>query len=77
MSYLIYGKRTGLLDSKTNKPAFDKQFKALDSWGVRVNKLRDAMAYATREDAQEQINKPQVQQRIKDGLVQFEIRKAK
>ena len=31
MSYLIYGKRTGLLDSKTNKPAFDKQFKALNS----------------------------------------------
>lgn len=51
MSYIIYGKCTGLIDPKTNQPVYHKQFRALDSWGVRVTKLSDAMAYATREDA--------------------------
>lgn len=77
MSYIIYGKCTGLINPKTNQPVYHKQFRALDSWGVRVTKLSDAMAYATREDAQEQLDKPKVKQRIKDGLVQFEIRKAR
>lgn len=77
MAYLIYGKRTGLVDPQTNKAVYDKTFRALDSWGVRVVKLSDAMAYATVEDAQEMLNKPGTKKRIEDGLVQFEIRKAK
>ncbi len=77
MSYLIYGKRTGMINPETGQPVFDKTFRALDSQGCRVTKLTDAMAYATREDAQEQIDKPVPQKRIKEGIVQFEIRKAK
>ena len=77
MAYLIYGKRTGLVDPQTGKPVYDKTFRALDSWGIRVVKLMDAMAYATKEDAQELLDKPGTKKRIEDGLVQFEIRKAK
>ncbi len=75
--FIIYGKRTGLINPKTNQPIYDKQFRALDSWGIRVNKLSDAMAYATKEDAQAQLDTPGTKRRILDGLVQFEIRKAR
>ncbi len=75
--FIIYGKRTGLINPKTNQPIYDKQFRALDSWGIRVNKLSDAMAYATREDAQAHLDTPGTKRRILDGLVQFEIRKAR
>lgn len=67
--YLIYGKRQG---KKVNgEPVFDKNFKALDSRGCRVTKLSDAMSFATKEDAQEIIDKKGGPNCI------FEIRKAK
>ena len=74
-TYLIYGKRTGL--RVHNVPVFDKTFRALTYSGVRVNKLSDAGTYATKEDAQEKLNKPLTKKRIDAGLVVFEIRKAK
>lgn len=67
--YLIYGKRQGQLVKGV--PVYDKIFKALNGFGKRVVKLDDAMSYATREDAQEVIDK----KGRKDCL--FEIRKAK
>ena len=71
--YLIYGKRTKPWKDKNGHLLDpDKTFKALDWYGVRVNKLSDAFSYATREDAQERINKAHPQ----DGVI-FEIRKAK
>lgn len=67
--YLIYGKRQGQLIKGI--PTYDKTFRALDGFGKRVIKLEQAMSYATREDAQEIINK----KGRKDCL--FEIRKVK
>lgn len=67
MAYLIYGKRTCLV----NGGGPDKKFAALDSRGHRVTKLADAMSYATKEDAQTIIDKLGL-----DGC-EFEIRKAK
>ena len=67
MAYLIYGKRTCLV----NGHGPDKKFAALDSRGHRVTKLSDAMPYATKEDAQAIIDKVGL-----DGC-EFEIRKAK
>lgn len=67
--YLIYGKRQGQIVK--GYPTFDKTFRALDWWGKRVTKLDEAMSYATREDAQEVIDK----KGRKDCL--FEIRKVK
>lgn len=75
MSYLIYGKRTGKIVD--GQPVFDKRFAALDYNGVRVSKLANAGEYATREDAQEVINKPSNQELVKEGLVIYEIRRAK
>jgi len=73
--WLIYGKRTKpWQDKKTGKRHEpDKTFRALDSLGRRVTSLDDAFSYATKEDAQERIDKahPDI-----DGVV-FEIRKAK
>lgn len=72
--YLIYGKRTGL---KVNgEPIYDKMFKALRYDGTRANKLSEAGEYATKEDAQEVIDK-RCQMYIDEGLAIFEIRKAK
>lgn len=67
MAYLIYGKRTCLV----NGGGPDKKFAALDAKGHRVTKLADAMSYAEKEDAQAIIDKM--------GLddCEFEIRKAK
>jgi hypothetical protein len=67
--YLIYGKRQGQLINGV--PTYDKTFRALNSSGIRVTKLEEAMSYATREDAQEVINKKGRSDCI------FEIRKAK
>lgn len=67
--YLIYGKRQGQLINGV--PTYDKTFRALDSSGIRVIKLEQAMSYATREDAQDVINKKGRTDCI------FEIRKAK
>lgn len=67
MPYLIYGKRTKTI--KGHGP--DSKFAPLDVAGCRVTKLADAMAYATKEDAQEMIDKNQHPDII------FEIRKAK
>ena len=77
MSYLLYGKRTGLKHPETGEPIFDKTFRALDSHGCRVNKLADAMAYAEKEDAMSLISGPKTQAAINAGLVAFEVRKAK
>jgi len=71
--WLIYGKRTlpwKSKDGKTHEP--DKMFRALDADGCRVNKLDQAFSYATKEDAQERIDKA----KPREGVV-FEIRKAK
>lgn len=67
MAYLIYGKRTCLV----NGGGPDKKFAALDAKGHRVIKLADAMSYAEKEDAQAIIDKMGL-----DGC-EFEIRKAK
>lgn len=67
MAYLIYGKRTCLV----NGGGPDKKFAALDAKGHRVTKLADAMSYAEKEDAQAIIDKIGL-----DGC-EFEIRKAK
>ena len=76
IGYVIYGKRTGLRD-KHKKPVFDKTFRALDSVGRRVTTLTNAMCYATKEDAQDILDKPATKKLIDAGLVLFEIRKAK
>lgn len=75
--YLLYGKRTGLPDSKTGKPIYDKTFRALDSFGCRVTKLTDAMAYAEKADVQSILDQPHIKANIENGFCQFEIRKAK
>ena len=75
MAYLIYGKRTGKpLDGQ---PVFDKRFAALKYDGTRATKLTDAGTYATREDALEVINRPHNQKLVEQGLVVYEVRKAK
>lgn len=72
-AWLIYGKRTKpWRDKHGHLVDPDKNFRALDSYGVRVTKLSDAFSYATREDAQERIDRAHPQ----DGVI-FEIRKAK
>lgn len=63
--YIIYGKRVGK----------DKTFRALDANGVRVNKLENAMAYATKEDALEILEKPNIKESIEKGLLEFDVRK--
>lgn len=77
MAFLLYGKRTGLVNPETGEPVYDKTFRALDSFGVRVTKLSDAMSYATKEDIQDLLNKPKTKAAIEAGLVEFDIRKAK
>lgn len=77
MAFLLYGKRTGLKNPETGEPVFDKTFRALDSYGCRVTKLVDAMAYAEKSDIQSLLDKPKTKAAIEAGLVQFEIRKAK
>lgn len=63
--YIIYGRRVGK----------DKTFRALDSKGVRVNRLGDAMAYATKEDALEILESPAIKQKIEEGILEFDVRK--
>ncbi len=77
MAFLLYGKRTGLINPETGEPVYDKTFRALDSFGVRVIKLSDAMSYATKEDIQDLLDKPKTKAAIEAGLVQFDIRKAR
>lgn len=74
MGFLIYGKRTEPIFNTDTKEYMgpDSTFRALDAGGKRVNKLTDAFEYATKEDAQEKIDKVGG----KPGVV-FEIRKAK
>lgn len=64
--YIIYGKRNGQ----------DKTFRALDSKGVRVNKLSEAMAYATKEDAYEVLEQPHIKKIVEEGLATFDVRRA-
>lgn len=72
--FLIYGKRTQPIRNTDTGEMMgpDSRFAALDWSGKRVGKLTDAFEYATREDAQERIDK----MGGKPGVV-FEIRKAK
>lgn len=74
MGFLIYGKRTQpILNTDTYEyMGPDSRFAALTYNGKRVVKLTDAFEYATKEDAQERIDK----MGGKPGVV-FEIRKAK
>lgn len=73
MSYLIYAKRAkewwGHEDRKWHEP--DKTFRAIDYKGMRVNKLSEAATFATKEDAEEFMDRT-----LKPG-VEWEIRKAK
>lgn len=73
-SYLIYGKRTQPIRDTNTGELYgpDSRFAALTYGGKRVTKLTDAFEYATKEDAQERIDK----MGGKPGVV-FEIRKAK
>ena len=75
--WFLYGKRTGLVNPKTNKPVYDKTFRALDSHGVRVVKLSDAMSYAEKSDIQDILNRPAIKANIDAGLVEFDIRRAR
>lgn len=76
-SWLLYGKRTGLVNPETGEPVYDSTFRALDSYGVRVNRLVDAMAYAEKSDIEALLNKPRTKAAIDAGLVQFDIRPAR
>ena len=72
--WLIYGKRSKpWRDKKGHMHEPDKTFRALDSVGRRVTSLDDAFSYATKEDAQERIDKAKPDF---EGVL-FEIRKAK
>lgn len=74
MPYLIYGKHTKeWWDGKMRQPP-DKTFRAINYKGVRVTKLEDAGSFATREDAQEFLDKHADPKR---NDVAFEIRKVK
>ena len=73
--YAIYGKRTGLPSGKNKQPTYDKRFAALTYDGVRVKRLKDAGTYATKEDAQEVLDKPKTREFIDGGLCVFEIRR--
>lgn len=78
MSYLIYGKHLiKWVDSKGKWHEPDSTFRALNYQGVRVTKLSDAGEYATKEDAQEVLDKPKTKERVEKGEVAFEIRVAK
>lgn len=74
MSYWVYGRRTEPWynsDTKEwNEP--DKNFRALNGAGIRVNKLSEACEFATKEDAQQFIDSHS----YRDG-VKLEIRKKK
>lgn len=73
--YLIYGKRTKPWYNEKTKEWVepDKTFRALTATGIRVTKLKNAMSFATKEDAQEFLD----QQNIwRDGTV-FDIRRAR
>ena len=77
MAFLIYGKHLTSWQDKNNKwrdP--DSRFAALDARGCRVSRLDQAMSYATREDAQEVLDKPGTKARIERGEVCFDIRRA-
>ena len=71
--YLIYGKRTEPIRNKDTGEMMgpDSRFCALDWNGKRVARKTDAFEYATREDAEERLNKV----KGKKGVV-FEIRKS-
>lgn len=76
--YLIYGKHLKpWVDSKNKWREPDATFRALDYRGVRVSRLEDAGAYATREDAQEVLDRPLTKAKIESGEVALEIRVAK
>lgn len=76
MPYVIYGKRIKeYKDEKGYTHSEDKRFSALDYAGCRVTNLADAGTYATREDAEEKLEKvcdPKLSE-----FVKFEIRKVK
>lgn len=77
MAYCLYCKRTAPehWDSlhRVMIPQ-DKQFRAINSQGVRVSRLEDAIMFAERADAQEWMDKKIEKCGIKDG-VEWQIRK--
>lgn len=76
--WLIYGKHLKpWVDSKNKWHEPDATFRALNYRGVRVTKLVDAGEYATREDAQEVLDRPLTKAKIENGEVALEIRVAK
>lgn len=76
-AYCVYGKRTAPEHwdsiSRSMIPQ-DKQFRAVNDRGVRVNKLEEAIMFASKEDAQEWLNKKLEGSGAKDGVV-WDIRK--
>lgn len=76
MGYYLYGKRTAPehWDSvlRCMIPQ-DKQFRALNLNGVRVSRLEDAAPFATKEDAQEFLDKILSTRGLREG-VEVEIR---
>ena len=70
--FAIYGKRTEILPGM-EKP--DLTFRALTYNGVRVSKLQDAGTFATKEDAEEHLERNN-KKGIKPGI-KFEIRTIK
>lgn len=76
MTYLIYGKHTKEWWNKQRRrwEDPDKTFRAIDYKGVRVTKLENAASFATKEDAQDYLDKYADPNR---DDVAFEIRKAK
>ena len=76
MAYFLYGKRTApeYWDSicRCMIPR-DKQFRALNHAGVRVSRLEDAQEFATKEDAEEFLEKIKTTRGLKEGVV-VEIR---
>lgn len=78
--FLIYGKvnKRCYFNHKWHEP--QPTFKALNYFGERVSRLADADSYATKEDAQEKINKAKRNHEkigLKPDDILFEIRKAK
>lgn len=74
--YIIYGKILRDCTIGTSKHEANKTFRALDKYGVRVTRLKDAYIYPTKEEAEERIRKANEKFGYEE-YVKFEVRKAK
>lgn len=80
MGYLIYGRVVKPVDLNGGHHLEPQaRFRALNYQGVQVNRLADADDYATKEDAQEVVNKvvEHLKRKGKEDCIIFDIRKAK